>query len=82
MSKLLSSGGRKYTAILEKLVTEGKCSVECARTDTTTIINGVKKEKVVWSHKKKVPKDKKLKTEVTDKGIDFKLVLDTSINNL
>jgi hypothetical protein len=78
----LSSGGRKYTDILNKLLTTGRCSVACPRVDTTTIIGGVKKEKVIWTKKKKIPKDKKLKIEVTETGIDFKLILDTSINNL
>lgn len=78
----LSSGGRKYTDILNKLLVTGTCSVACKRTDTTTIIGGVKKEKVIWTKKKKIPADKRLKIDVTETGIDFKLVLDTSINNL
>lgn len=78
----LSSGGRKYTDILNKLLTTGTCSVACKRTDTTTIIGGVKKEKVIWTKKKKIPSDKRLKIDVTETGIDFKLILDTSINNL
>lgn len=78
----LSSGGRKYTDILDRLINTGKCSVICSREDITTVIGGVKKEKVIWTKKKKIPKDKRLKIDVTETGIDFKLILDTSINNL
>lgn len=81
-SVTLSSGQRKYGPILNQLVETGKCTVACTRVDTTTIINGVKKEKVAWVKKKRCPKDKVLKIEVTDNGVEFKLVIDTSVNNL
>lgn len=64
------------------IVDRHRCETSCSRMDTTTIINGVKKEKVLWTKNGKCPEDKRLDVEVTDTGIIFKLVLDTSINNL
>lgn len=95
MPQILSSGKRKYHNIMHRLTSlndeHGKpfaivdlhrCEIKCSRQDTTTIINGVKKEKVIWTKKGKAPKDKVLEVEVTDEGIIFKLVTDTSIRNL
>lgn len=86
MSQVLSSGKRKYTAILDKLVTEAVCRVQCNLADARTIIDGVKKEKVRWNKKKRWPSGKALKIDIVDtedyKGITFRAVLDTSVNNL
>jgi hypothetical protein len=83
------TGNRKYAPIWSKLKEIGYCKVECLATeDVLTTIKGVTKEKV---HDKKKPKGKVLKTETTDGEtpdgkrctvITFKLVTDTSINNL
>lgn len=85
-SQILSSGRRKYTPILEKLVATALCKVECALVDAKTIIEGVKKEKVSWKKKGRWPKGKALKIEIVDdptyKGIQFQMILDTSVNNL
>jgi len=79
-------GSRKYGPIWQRLKESGFCRVECSTTeDTLTTINGVKKEK---SHDKNKPKAKVLKIETSEttsgKGsiIEFRLVIDTSINNL
>jgi hypothetical protein len=79
---ILASGKRKYVPILEELLASGKCAVTCPRVDTKTIIDGVKKEKVIWAAKGKIPLGKILKIELTELGVDFRLVTDTSINNL
>lgn len=79
------AGNRKYGPIWLKLKETGICKVECNSTeDTLTTINGVKKEKAQDKNK---PKKKVLKIETSDgpKGgiqIEFRLVTDTSINNL
>lgn len=82
-------GRRKYGPIWHRLKESNYCRVECISTeDTLTTINGVKKEK---SQDKEKPKDKVLKIETSDGKnedgekctiIEFKLILDTSINNL
>jgi len=85
-SQILSSGRRKYTAILDKLVVETICRVECKLADARTIIDGVKKEKVFWNKKKRWPKGQALKIDIVDeetyKGITFRMITDTSVNNL
>jgi len=79
------AGNRKYGPIWSKLKETGICKVECDSTeDTLTTINGVKKEK---SQDKNKPKKKvlKIKTGSGPSGgiqIEFRLVTDTSINNL
>jgi hypothetical protein len=82
MSQVLSSGRRKYSAILETLVEKALCRVKCTHLDTRTIIDGVKKEKVKWVKRKRWPSGKALKIDIEDDGILFKSILDTSINNL
>jgi hypothetical protein len=86
MSQVLSSGRRKYTAILEELINKAVCRVECKLAEAVTIINGVKKEKVKINRAKKWPKGQAIKIDVVDtadfKGILFKRVEDTSIRNL
>ena len=86
MNQILISGRRKYTAILDKLVNEACCRIECKLVDARTIIDGVKKEKVHWVKKKKWPKGQALKIDIIDetdyKGITFRMILDTSVNNL
>lgn len=82
MSQVLSSGRRKYTAILEELVNKAFCRISCTHLDSRTIIDGVKKEKVVWVKKNRWPKGKALTIKIEDDGITFRSVLDTSINNL
>jgi hypothetical protein len=82
MSQVLSSGRRKYTAILEELLAKAFCRVECTHLDTRTIIDGVKKEKVKWVKRQRWPKGKALKIDIEANGVLFKSVLDTSINNL
>lgn len=82
-------GRRKYGPIWHRLKEVFYCRVECLSTeDTLTTINGVKKEK---SQDKSKPKDRVLKIVTSDgtnkEGksctiIEFKLILDTSINNL
>jgi hypothetical protein len=81
-SQILSSGRRKYTAILEALVQRGRCQVECTMLDTKTITEGVKKEKVKWKKKARWPSDKALKIDIVPTGILFTAILDTSVNNL
>lgn len=78
----LASGKRKYVPIIEQLIASGKCIVTCPRKDSKTVVDGVKKEKLIWVNSGKIPKDKHLKIELTDEGVEFKLVTDTSINNL
>ena len=83
------TGRRKYGPIWARLKENNYCRVECLTTeDTLTTINGVKKIKAEDRQK---PKDKVLKVETTDGEtkdgekciiIKFKLVEDTSINNL
>lgn len=86
MTQPLSSGKRKYYAILEKLVNEAVCKVECKLAEAKTIIDGVKKEKVKWKSKNKWPEGQALKIDIVDtkehQGITFRRVLDTSVNNL
>lgn len=76
---VLGSGYRKYTPIWRALKEKGVCVVKCTREDTLTVYNGVRKEKVRDSHK---PKARVIETEMTEDGIIFRLVEDTSINNL
>lgn len=83
------TGNRKYGPVWKRLKELGYCKVETLTTEATlTTINGVKKEK---SQDKNKPKDKVLKIVTTDgitadkkpcTIIEFKLVVDTSINNL
>lgn len=86
MSQLISSGRRKYTDILEELVKQGICRVQCRLAETMTISTGVKKEKGMWKKKNKWPKGKALKIDIIDedkyKGLTFRMILDTSVNNL
>lgn len=86
VSQVLSSGRRKYTEILEKLVAHSICRVSCNLADSRTIIEGVKKEKVAWKKRKRWPEGQALKIDIVDeennKGITFRRVLDTSVNNL
>ncbi len=86
MTQLIATGRRKYSAILEQLIEKSLCRVECKLADVRTIIDGVKKEKVKWKHKEKWPKGKALKIDIVDesdyKGITFRMILDTSVNNL
>ena len=83
------TGRRKYGPIWARLKEFGRCQVECLTTeDTLTTIHGVKKEK---ARDKNKPKAKVLEIDTTD-GVNekkekctvivFKLVEDTSINNL
>lgn len=87
MSQTLSSGRRKYTSIIEALLTSSVCKIACDLADSRTIIDGVKKEKVKWNKKKKWPQGKALKIIINNdeseaKGITFRMVTDTSVNNL
>jgi hypothetical protein len=54
--------------------------------DALTITAGVKKEKVKWNKAKKWPKGMALKIDIIDasneQGIVFRMIEDTSINNL
>lgn len=75
----LSGGQRKYTPIWTKIKLTGFCIVHCSREDTITIMNGVKKEKL---QDKSKPEKKILICDPTDDGVHFKLVTDSSINNL
>lgn len=84
MSQSLPSGGRKYSPILRALVDKAVCVVKCPATDIPTIMAGVKKEKVKWVRKKLWPTGKALKIEIADDatGLTFKMITDTSVNNL
>lgn len=86
MSQSLAANGRKYVPILKKLVTEALCNVLCPHADTRTIIEGVKKEKVKWVKKKTWPQGKALKIETGEEAgqakLTFRMITDTSINNL
>lgn len=84
------SGGRKYSTVWKNLKTLGFCELKTTHGDTLTIVNGVKKEK---NKDKNRPKDKILKIDTTEIPneiagqpsiikILFRLVEDTSINNL
>lgn len=83
------TGRRKYGPIWQRLKDFHYCRVECLTTDDTlTTINGVKKEK---AQDRGRPKDKVLKIDTSDgqnkEGerctiIEFKLVENTTINNL
>lgn len=88
-SSLRIKGQRRYGPIWARLKETFYCRVECPSTeDTITVINGVKKEK---SQDRQKPKDKVLDIKTSDgmdkQGerctvIEFRLVIDTSINNL
>lgn len=77
---------RKYTDILTTLTSTGRCKIACSLADALTITAGVKKEKVKWNKAKKWPKGMALKIDIidasNDQGIVFRMVEDTSINNL
>ena len=75
----LPSGQRKYRPIWDKIKADRRCEISCPHRDTHTIIQGVAREKL---KDKKKEKGFLLKNEITDTGIIFSLVLDTSINNL
>ena len=79
---VLTSGKRKYVPILEALIAEGKCIVQCIPEHFRTIMDGVKKEKVVWVKRGKWPDGKAMKIEPGHDHIEFKMVTDTSIRNL
>jgi len=83
---LPSAGTRKYTAILADLTSKGFCRVACELKDAPTIMAGVKKEKVAWNKAGKWPKGRALKIDVIDtidwEGLSFRMIEDTSINNL
>lgn len=81
-NQTLSSGGRKYTPILKELVNKSICAVQCAARDIPTIMAGVKKEKVRWVRRNLWPKGKALKIDVEDEKLTFKMITDTSVNNL
>lgn len=67
----------KYQQIWIKILGAGECSVKCDRIDTNTIINGVKKLRQKESEK---VKGKLLRTTLTDEGIKFELIPDTTIS--
>lgn len=77
---------RKYAPILEELIKKCICRVQCELTEAVTIMHGVKKEKVKWVKDNSWPKGQALKMDVVDtkdyKGVEFKMILDTSINNI
>lgn len=79
LTQRVRSTQRKYTPLWNKLKEKGEVAVKCSRQDTMTIITGLAKEKV--QDKKKDPQ-KILRNELTEEGIIFRLVLDTSVNNL
>lgn len=70
---------RKYAPVWEKIKREGECVIECSREDTLSIVNMVRKERTSDKNK---PQGKTLSIDVTDKGVKFKLITDTSIRNL
>lgn len=76
---MMGSGIRKYAPVWQKLKEKGECYIACSREDTLSIVNMVRKER---TRDKSKPKGKKLSIEVTSTGIKFKLIEDTSINNL
>jgi hypothetical protein len=82
MKQPLHPSGRKYSPVINELLAKKFCKVKCTHTDTTTIMEGVKKEKVRFVKKKLWPSDMALRIEVVDGGIEFKMVVDTSIRNL
>lgn len=86
MSQSPAKTTRKYAPILAELIAKAICRVDCALTETATIMHGVKKEKVKWKAAGKWPKGQAIKMEVVDnkdyKGVEFKMILDTSVNNL
>jgi len=85
-SQILTSGRRKYSPIIEELIAKAVCRIQCELADARTIIDGVKKEKVKWNKKKRWPKGQALKIDIVNeesyKGITFRMILDTSVNNL
>jgi hypothetical protein len=70
---------RKYAEAWKILKEKGIVELECSVQDGHTIINMLRKEKTLDKSK---PKGKKLTQEFTKTGIIFKLINDTSINNL
>lgn len=86
MSQVQPKTQRKYVPILETLIIKAICRVACELTEAGTIMDGVKKEKVKWVKANKWPIGKALRMDVVDtkeyKGVEFKMVLDTSVNNL
>jgi len=81
----MGTGVKKYDPIWRNLKDKGFCRISCTNEDILTITNGVKKHKAQDKHK---PNGKKLAIRVvpTDDpskvNIEFRLVTDTSINNL
>ncbi len=71
----------KYGPIWKKLKEHPYyCRIECPSTKSViTVMNGVKKEKAQDKNK---PEGKRLDIEVNGLVVIFKLVTDTSINNL
>lgn len=87
---IASANGRKYSVIWNNLKTFGLCSLKTTHVDSLTIINGVKKEK---NKDKNRPKNKVLKIdteeipskiagEPSEIKVHFRLIEDTSINNI
>lgn len=77
----MGGGTRKYTAIWEQIKIKGSCLCKCPSTeDIIGTINGVKKEKVRDKNK---PRAKLLDISYPEEGqVLFRLITDTSINNL
>lgn len=84
------SGNRKYSSVWNNLKLSGYCQLKTTAGDTLTIVNGVKKEK---NKDKKRPANKVLKIDIIEEPskvagepstikINFRLIEDTSINNL
>lgn len=84
------AGSRKYSSVWNSLKLTGYCQLKTTAGDMLTIVNGVKKEK---NKDKKRPKNKVLKIDTIEEPnavagepsvikINFRLIEDTSINNL
>jgi hypothetical protein len=84
--QVLVNNKRKYTDILEELVAKRICRVQCKLKDITTITHGVKTEKVKWKKASKWPSGQALKIDIVDEenyqGLTFRMILDTTVNNL
>lgn len=76
-----SSRRRKYTELWKTIKLNGSkpTHIKCERRDTVTVMNGVKKEKLQDKTKEK---DKILDCDPTEIGVTFRLLEDTSINNI
>ena len=70
---------RKYAEAWKILKEKGIVVIECSIKDSHTIVNMLRKEKTLDKDK---PKGKKLTQEFNEKGVIFRLINDTSINNL